>query len=806
MNFYALIRYAVVFVILINNSGTGFSQSVIQNEDDLVSTIAAVKLHGKPVAALLEEHKDLVTDKLWNKLIEAAITSSNNREFSRALFLLDAAKEVAEQLEDQKLVASVWYYIGKIHSDNGDYKIAIAAYLKSKQAYEAARANAEIVYILGELGTLYLFAADYEKAKEYSVQSLSLAGTLSETEWASVRLTHRGKAAALSNLGNISKQDGEYDRALDYLQQSLTVFKQLDADNSNQSFDHISPRRIDEGSASFKVEIAFALADIGRIYRVMGDHVQALYYFHQALTLAQSRNMKFVLAGVLSSMGMLYMEQGDYTKAIDLFDQSLKASAFDDDSLGLARVPINIGVVHQRQGDYEEAIKNFQLALTRAEAIGATEIIVAAQQGLGAVCQERGDYTSALKWLDKALLTAQRVGDKSRIAEVLWLKSEAHYLKGDLPEATKLAIRATDLAGQLRLPVISYLALTAKGKCYLAQRNTEMAFQTLSQAIAQAETLRFQIAGGEQERELSFENRIAPYNLMVELLISQNKLADAFLYAERAKGRVLLDVLSSGKFNVTKAMTAREREQEQSLNRAIVEINNQLRSESIKSAPDNGILGNLNARLNSSRVEYETFENVLYATHPELRVRRGQTPLPDLNSISDYVQKKDTAFLDYVVTGDKVFLFVLTKQKQSDKLNLKVYPINTQGGGLIQKANKLRQMIANRSPVFANLARELYDVLIKPAEQQLHGKQTLCIIPDDYLWDVPFQALQPNDDQYLLEDHAIYYAQSLSVLRNMAGQGNKSANNTAPSLIAFGNPKRDAARVSTHYLKRNVRW
>ena len=459
----------------------------------------------------------------------------------------------------------------------------------------------------------------------------------------------------------------------------------------------------------------------------------------------------------------------------------------DNDRLGLARVPVNLGVIHQRQGNYEEAVENFQLALTRAEAIGATEIIIAAQQGLGAVYQGRGEYGPALKWLNEASLTAQRMGDKPRLAELLWLKAEALYLSGDLPQAIASATRAADLAGQLRLPVISYLALTTKGKCYLAQKNDGLAFQALSQAIAQVEAMRTQVAGGEQERQLFFENKVAPYELMVELLISQNKSTDVLLYAERAKGRVLLDVLSNGRVNVTKAMTTREKEEERRLSRTIIGLNHQIRSESLKPAPDTALLNNLNARLNSVRIEYEMFQNVLYSSHPELSVRRGQTPALNVNGIISFVRDQGTAFLQYVITKERVLLFVFTRNRDNSP-ELRVYPINVTERDLARRTNKFHQLMAGRNPVFADLSRELYDLLVKPAEQQLQGKTTLCIIPDGSLWEIPFQALQPKIDRYLLEDYAFYYAASFSVLKEMTKPKSKNAKSASPSLIAFGNP------------------
>lgn len=97
-------------------------------------------------------------------------------------------------------------------------------------------------------------------------------------------------------------------------------------------------------------------------------------------------------------------------------------------------------------------------------------------------------------------------------------------------------------------------------------------------------------------------------------------------------------------------------------------------------------------------------------------------------------------------------------------------------------------MLAGQSPTFADTARQLYDLLVKPAEAQLKSKSTVCILPDGILWDLPFQALQPRDDRYLLEDYAISYAPSLGVLKEMLDHRNTSEH-LQPSLLAFGNPR-----------------
>jgi len=97
-------------------------------------------------------------------------------------------------------------------------------------------------------------------------------------------------------------------------------------------------------------------------------------------------------------------------------------------------------------------------------------------------------------------------------------------------------------------------------------------------------------------------------------------------------------------------------------------------------------------------------------------------------------------------------------------------------------------MIAGQDPGFADAARQLYDLLLRPAEDQLKSNSTLCIIPDGPLWDLPFQALQPGDNRYLLENYVIYYSPSLSVLKELSRR-RKSSDRLSTSVLAFGNPR-----------------
>jgi CHAT domain-containing protein len=80
--------------------------------------------------------------------------------------------------------------------------------------------------------------------------------------------------------------------------------------------------------------------------------------------------------------------------------------------------------------------------------------------------------------------------------------------------------------------------------------------------------------------------------------------------------------------------------------------------------------------------------------------------------------------------------------------------------------------------------------LVGPARSDLKNKTNLIVVPDGVLWQVPFQALQPSLNRFLIQDYTISYAPSLTVLRETMNveQRRKPAARELSTLLAFGNP------------------
>jgi CHAT domain-containing protein/Tfp pilus assembly protein PilF len=687
------------------------------------------------------------------RLITEAVKNSNAGNNAKASFELELAKVAAEQREDKELLGHTYYRMGYLLFSQGNMKAAINAYRLSKETFEEAKATRDLVYVLSEMGNLFTFTGDYVSAEEYSEKSLALAHS-SQASKLSVSgfPDDYGIAHAWSNLGEVSLWKGDYNESLVRLQKALGLWEDLN-----------------RGGVTYRTHVINALTNIGSAYRLLGAHAESLKYWYRALELAKAGEDKDRMAAALVSIGLLYLEQRDCAKAAEFLDQSLRLFTEANNQREIASALINIGLLKQRMKDYTGSIETFMKALERAESVSASDVVVAAQEGLGVVYYEQRKYETASEWFDKAWSLAEKTGDKIRMTELLWRKGQVLHAKGSYARASASAKDAAELASRLHSPLMTYLALTLLGKSQRARGEHGAAVESFTHAIDAVEHMRDQIAGGEKEQQLFFEDKLSPYHEMVSELAQPKNAEEALKYGERAKARVLLDVLRNGRIGTSKSLNQSEQTEERTLYSEMVSLNTQIRVERMRQQPDDSRIEELESRLGRARNAYEAFQAALFAAHPELEIKRGQFSAFTPQDARALLPDARTAILEYVVTDEQTFLFVLTRSStgQAKAVEVEVDSIKVTRTKLAGLVEKYRGLLSTDHPGFYHAGRELYDLLVAPAEPYLQGKTTVCIVPDGPLWNLPFQALQTAADRYLLEMFAVYYAPSLQVLREM---------------------------------------
>ena len=759
----------IVLLLLANVSLAQTATQKLKTQEQFISVLTEQVQNPQAIDGLLKTHPELVNAQLWALLIDRAATQYYSKEPKRSLIAYDLASLVAGEMKDPRLLAITHYYSGRAYSGLNELSQAVGAYEKSRAYFEQAGLRRDLIYILADLGSLYVILGDYSRAKDYSERALAmLEETKKEKRLPAIWPDEYGQTRALATLAEISLREGDYNQAIRQLRTSLELRKQ--------------------SSCCYPDDTAGDLQALGRVFTASGDYKQALVYLNQALEIVKKTfwGDPTALPSLRNSIGILYLEQEDYAQAKAQFEESLRIYRSQKDIREEARVLLNLGVIEQRQSNHDEALRYFRQAIESAKAIRFAEIEILAGEGIGVVLTAKKEFEEAKRVMNESLALARSSNDKTRQAELLWRIAQTHYDLRDFAQSTLLSQEALKLA-QAHVPKVVYLAATTLGQSYAAQNKIDLATQTLKAAVDQIEAHRNLIAGREVGVQLFFENRVDTYHALIELLVKQGRLSDALSYAERAKGRVLLDVLREGKGDLAKTITAAEKEQALNLKRNILELNDRLRRAEAKTASNETLVKQLYLKRDQARLEYESFENSLFSAHPELNVRRGRTAPLSSAEISNLTRTSQTAFIEYVVTKERVYLFVLKGSDPVDGPEVKVYLLPVKPTDLAGKVEQFHQRLANRHPDFAGLARELYSVLIEPASQQLRGSSTICIVPDGFLWNLPFQALLKGDNRYFIEDVALYYAPSLTVLREMT-KDRLGKNKRVTSLLALGNP------------------
>jgi len=746
--------------------------------------------------ALLRQERELVTVELRKSLDSLGEREVSKGQYRPAIAYFLLAQVVGEQIDDKKGVIEALNDLGIVYRQQGDYDQALQYHQRALALSEAVGDKGWIASSLNSIGNIY------NKRGERTLAIAQYERVLALCEEMGMK---RGIASSSLNLGSIYAVEGDLARAMSNFQKSLSIQESL----GNQR------------------EIANALRNIGYVQSVLGNYDSALEYLRKTLKIREELGDKSEIANTLNAIGEVYFPQGDYGQALDYYQKALAMDEALGEKSRAADVLYNIGRVHAAQGNEAQALAHYERVLRAQEDLKETGRIatllnaigelylgrgdldraeeffrrslamrdVAIDKGgkastllnIGQVNRLRRDYRQATELFQQSLELSKELGNNNGIAEALRSLGQIRYEQQGYSDAAQLFDRAAETARQVNDREQYWEARAAAGRAYRALGEHNQERRGFEDAIATIEDLRPHVAGDEQERERFFERRVSPYCAMVELLARQDP-GSALSYAERAKARVLLDVLRDGRAKITKSMTDAERATEQRLRDALVSLNAQLSREGQRKS-DPRRLEQLRGKLETARLSYEDFQSTLYAAHPELKVSRGESLPFKVNEAKALLPDSNTALVEYVVTDDNVYLFVLTKSAQKDGVDLRLYTLPTRRKELSDLAEEFRRLLASRDLAFRATAGKLYDLLLKPAHGQLAGKTKLVIVPDDKLWDLPFQALLTESRRYLIEQTAISYCPSLIVLREMIARAKeRDKANTESALLALGNP------------------
>lgn len=622
--------------------------------------------------------------------------------------------------------------LGLVRLDAGRNQEAIEYFEAAAAAAQAAGDSAMIARAMGGLGNAHTYLGDLARGREYqqaqrrigrAIDNARLEGNglLNEAMidiWLgdprpaiaridTARALYRasgfgvGEQHALGQLATAYERTGEDDLALVALDSALAIDRRL----------------------GIKQDEADQLRLIAEVHARLGDYRRALRHYDEAEALMRAGGLEANLGAVLRGKAIAQARLGNTPQAERAAAEALRIHTQSAEPLERLDDLLLAAEIDFRRGGRAAAMARIGEARRVAEAINTRGALIAVTLAEAQLADRAGDPLDVLRVLDggASLLAG---GDFGADWMVLGLAARAYARIGAVDSAIAIGMRAVQATNRVR---------------------DRLATETI--------------------RATFIADRASIYADLVLALLRADRSAEAFAVADGARSRGLLERLTATRADsgvMSPDLLASERllrridSLVQRLRESTVDRRRERSSEAIRRDEP------LTSALAAARGEYEALVTRAAQRTPRLASLLGFEAVT-LNGIQAALGP-DQALLEYLITGDKLLTFVVTRE------NLRVLHSALSPETLTERVRLVRDFWGTPGRDWRQVlpaARGLHATLIEPAlaAGTLAGIQRLLIVPHGVLTQVPFGAL-PNGatNRFLVEDFSVIHLPSAGAL------------------------------------------
>ena len=284
---------------------------------------------------------------------------------------------------------------------------------------------------LADAGGIRFDLADYDIALKYFQESLAIMRETGDRQ---------GEAAALNNISQVYEARGEYDKALEYLEQSLARRESSDRRGK-----------------------AVALINISQIYKARSDYDKTLDSLQQALAITNEVGDREGQAAALNSLATLSVDRGEDDKALDYLQEALAIQRAIRDRQGEAATLNNTAQISAKRQHYDEAQEYLQQSLAIRREIGDRPGEATVLNNLASVSLSRGNYNHAMDLLQQALVIQREIGDRPGMCPTLFNIGRVHMQKQQVSDVNTAWVQSYRIAREIGLaPALDALDKLAK--------------------------------------------------------------------------------------------------------------------------------------------------------------------------------------------------------------------------------------------------------------------------------------------------------------------------------------------------------
>lgn len=544
-----------------------------------------------------------------------------------------------------------------------------------------------------------------------------------------------------------------------------------------------------------KVWAVVGLVEGGDVLRQLGELQTSVELTERGLALAREVGNREHEGSALNNLGVEYKELGDYEKGILYLTQALDIQRETDDKRGEAIVLNNLGGCYLLGGDLTKAEELYLQSIALRRLVKDRRGEANTLNNLGQVYDRHENHAGAVEFLEQALKLRRELGDKTGEAITLRNLAKSYGALGEKEKAVEYYAAANALAKQLgdrRVEADSAygLALAERGS-----GNLDKAIETVEGGLALTEQTRNELVNPEL-RVTYLASVLRYYEFYTELLAERyarskdgRDLALALEASERARARVLVELLREARVNIRQGVDPKLIEQAQDLQERL-SLQYRRRAAALAQNAKPETLARITGEINSLTTELETARVKLRRDNPRyadltqgatLSAGEIQSLLDDRTALLEYKLGESRSFL-WVVTSDSVRMFSLPPRAEVEKL-----------------AREFYDAVASRDKTKGAKAGELSDrlgrMLLAPVADAV-GSRRLAVVADGVLQFVPFAALQVRSPKsgaqsHLGETNEIVVLPSASVLAELRRDSGR-AETPAKTVAVFADPIFDA--------------
>lgn len=704
------------------------------------------------------------------QLLEAwGVAMSDRDDLAKTEERLGRAQAIREKLAPGSLaVARSLSNVGGVALDHDDLPKANEYYRQALSIREKlAPGSLDFAKSLAVKGNVAFYRGDLAEAEDYHRKAfairerLALPGSLDIAE-------------SLNVFGIVAWRRGDLTDAEEFLRQALVIYERLSPNSLNATsalngIGNVAWNRGDlakaeeyflqmlairQNLAPGGVEVAGALYNLGIVAQQRGDLARARDYYNQALRIQQKvAPGSLGVAGTLSAIGGLALDRGDFAKAEDYLNQALEVQQqLAPGTVDVADTLNTMGTVAQKRGHLPESAGYYHRALQILQTLAPNTLWAASSlKGLGKVAEARGEFVPATEYYGQALAIEQKLAP------------------GSLDEAT---------------------TLHALGVVLLRKGESDAGIAHFADAIQALESQTARLGGIESIRS-GFQVKYATYYWDFEdALLAQKQPEQAYQVSERSRARSLLHMLAERDL-VFAADVPPDIQRARKRNAAEYD-HTQSQVAELNPAKDQAKIDQLLARLRELTTEREQIAEQIKKTSPRFASLQYPEPL-DLASTRQILDP-GTFLLSYSVGQEHTVMYLVRPAGREP--GFFVFTLAVKEKDLLARVQDFRRLMQHHQVAdrqLTALSRQLYDLLLKPAESLLDESDRLLIVPDGALQILPFAALRRNEKEYLVEWKPLHTVVSATVYAELKKM-RRMAGSQAVALAAFGDPRVPAAK------------